>query len=96
MSNYSTQVAQEKATGRQMELLLFGVVKEMAGTGRLLVPATEAIATVGALKQWLAVQYPGLGRLRSLAVAVNNEYAADDQPLQAGNEIAIIPPVSGG
>jgi molybdopterin converting factor subunit 1 len=99
MSSYSTDIVQEKeTTGRQvqMELLLFGIAREIAGTGRLLVPVTAATATVSALKQWLSEQYPELGRLRSLAVAVNSEYAADDQVLQAGYEIAIIPPVSGG
>ena len=30
------------------------------------------------------------------AVAVNHEYATDDQPLHPGDEVAIIPPVSGG
>jgi molybdopterin synthase sulfur carrier subunit len=79
-----------------MELLLFGITKDIAGTNRLTVPASEGITDVGALKQWLALQYPALGNLRSLAVAVDNEYAKDDQPLTDKNEIALIPPVSGG
>ena len=79
-----------------MELLLFGITKDITGTNRLIVPVSEGISTVGALKQWLAQQYPALGKLRSLAVAVDNEYAKDDQPLTGSNEIALIPPVSGG
>jgi len=50
--------------------------------------------------QLLAVlkeQYPGLGRLvPSLAVAVNREYAGADRVLNHGDEVALIPPVSGG
>ena len=34
--------------------------------------------------------------LRSVAIAVNHEYASADQLLQDGDEIAILPPVSGG
>jgi molybdopterin synthase sulfur carrier subunit len=79
-----------------MELLLFGITKDITGANRLTVPVNEGISTVGALKQWLAQQYPALGNLRSLAVAVDHEYAEDSQPLNGSNEIALIPPVSGG
>jgi len=40
--------------------------------------------------------YPEFSKLSSLAVAVNSEYAQDDVPLNRNDEIAIIPPVSGG
>ncbi|MGB5370890.1 MAG: MoaD/ThiS family protein [Flavobacteriaceae bacterium] len=48
------------------------------------------------MRQSLKSTYPDLGRLSSIAVAVNSEYAKDDLVLQQGDEIAIIPPVSGG
>jgi len=79
-----------------MELLLFGITKDITGANRLTVPVNEGISTVGALKRWLAQQYPALANLRSLAVAVDHEYAEDSQPLTGSNEIALIPPVSGG
>lgn len=45
----------------------------------------------------LQEQYPPLARLvPSLAVAVNREYAEADRVLQDGDEVALIPPVSGG
>ncbi|WP_338039356.1 MoaD/ThiS family protein [Maribacter litopenaei] len=34
--------------------------------------------------------------MSSLAVAVNSEYAEDDVQLKSNDEVAIIPPVSGG
>lgn len=78
-----------------MELKLFGVAKEIVGSNKLFV-AAENFATVGELKQWLSQQYPKLQQLRSMAVAVNSEYAEDNQSLQGAHEIALIPPVSGG
>ena len=79
-----------------MELLLFGITKDIIGANRLLLPANESIADVAALKQWLIAKYPPLEKLRSLAVAVNRKYAKDDTLLTGTEEIALIPPVSGG
>jgi len=78
-----------------MELKLFGIAKDIVGSNRLSV-AAEDFATVGELKQWLSQQYPKFQQLRSIAVAVNSEYAEDNQSLQDAHEIALIPPVSGG
>lgn len=78
-----------------MELKLFGIAKDIVGSNRLLID-TANFATVADLKQWLAQQYPKLQQLRSIAVAVNSEYAEDHESLQNVQEIALIPPVSGG
>jgi len=78
-----------------MELKLFGIAKDIVGSNRLSV-AAEDFATVGELKQWLSQQYPKFQQLRSIVVAVNSEYAEDNQSLQDAHEIALIPPVSGG
>jgi len=79
-----------------MELLLFGITRDIVGRHKLAVPAQEAIHTVAGLKAWLGKQYPAIQHLASLAVAVDNEYAQDDDLLQPESEIALIPPVSGG
>ena len=52
--------------------------------------------SVAELKAQLIISYPELSKLTSLAVAVNSEYAEDDVSLTVDDEIAIIPPVSGG
>lgn len=40
---------------------------------------------------------PELAKLAAVsAFAVNEEYADDDRPVSAGDEVAVIPPVSGG
>ncbi|MGB5369435.1 MAG: MoaD/ThiS family protein [Flavobacteriaceae bacterium] len=80
-----------------MEILLFGIAKDIVGKSKIHFEAGEARPTsVEQLRQRLKSSYPDLGRLSSIAVAVNSEYAEDDQVLQQGDEIAIIPPVSGG
>ncbi len=54
-------------------------------------------ATVGALLADLAEARPALAAARrSLMVMVNQEYARDDRVLNDGDEVALIPPVSGG
>jgi molybdopterin synthase sulfur carrier subunit len=80
-----------------MEILLFGIAKDIVGKSKIRFESGEAQpASVEQLRQSLKNSYPDLGRLSSIAVAVNSEYAEDDQALQQGDEIAIIPPVSGG
>jgi molybdopterin converting factor subunit 1 len=79
-----------------MEVLLFGIVREIVGEGRLSIPADAGIANVADLREWLTTEYPQFGGLSSLAIAVNSEYAHDDMALTEAAEIALIPPVSGG
>jgi molybdopterin synthase sulfur carrier subunit len=79
-----------------VNILLFGITREITGKARLTIPTNAGITTVKALKAWLGQQYPAMQGLTSLAVAVDSEYAQDDDILNAGSEIALIPPVSGG
>ncbi|GAB3263765.1 molybdopterin converting factor subunit 1 [Larkinella harenae] len=74
---------------------LFGITREIVGASALTVdlPAT---GQVGGLLAQLKEQYPALTGLRSLLVAVNGEYAEIDQLIHPNDEIALIPPVSGG
>ncbi len=79
-----------------MEILLFGITRDIAGKPKLTIPAGEQPQTVGALRTWLGQQFPAMQQLSSLAVAVNSEYADDSLPISSNSEIALIPPVSGG
>ena len=79
-----------------MNIKLFGVTRDIVGNSHLSVPTKENIATVGELKTWLYKQYPAIGQLNSLAIAVDHAYAEDHAALGAGQEVALIPPVSGG
>lgn len=76
---------------------MFGIAKDIVGkTLYSLDDGMDWPNSVLELKQHMVEQFPEFGKLSSLAIAVNSEYAADDVSLKQGDEIAIIPPVSGG
>ena len=52
--------------------------------------------TVADLRRHLADAYPGAGILRSCRVAVDRDFAAEDDVIPDRAEVALIPPVSGG
>tara|TARA_X000001036_G_scaffold394573_1_gene394992 strand:- start:253 stop:489 length:237 start_codon:yes stop_codon:yes gene_type:complete len=78
-----------------MRILLFGIVKDIVGVDKLDIKL-DIPKNVGDLKKYLVKKYPELGNLSSLAIALNNEYATEEMKLTIQDEIAIIPPVSGG
>jgi molybdopterin converting factor subunit 1 len=54
-------------------------------------------STVADLVSAVRTQFPGIAPASvEIVVAVNQEYAVHDQVLKQGDEIALIPPVSGG
>lgn len=77
-------------------VLLFGALREAAGAKELSVAVPEP-ATVGALRALLEETQPGFAKLAGrLRVAVNREFAPDAHALADGDEVAFLPPVSGG
>ena len=72
----------------------FGITKDILGGKEMVVEV--AGQTVADLRQKLLAQYPTLEGLRSLLIAVNNTYAEQSDVLKESDEIALIPPVSGG
>ena len=79
-----------------MEILLFGITKDIVGRPILTIPESEQLTTVAELKKWLSAEYAAIGKLSSLAVAVDSEYADDNMVIDSRSEVALIPPVSGG
>jgi molybdopterin converting factor subunit 1 len=78
-----------------IQVLLFGAAADRAGT-RETVLSAEGI-TLDELWQLLAERYPDLSPMRdTLAFAVNGEYARGDARVSPGDEVAVLPPVSGG
>ena len=75
-------------------VLLFASYADAFGGPRVEVPLAQQ-STVAELVSRLRDRHPGELPPRPL-VAVNREYAAYDQIIEAGDEIALIPPVAGG
>jgi molybdopterin synthase sulfur carrier subunit len=72
----------------------YGIAKDIIGE-RMMTMETDAV-TVGELRSWLVNKYPELIELRSLFIAVNQNYAEDTAGIKETDEIVLIPPVSGG
>jgi molybdopterin synthase catalytic subunit len=77
-------------------MLLFALYRERAGTGSLMVELPQG-ATVGDAVSKMRELYPQLAPPSvSIVAAVNTDYVDDSRPLHEGDQIALIPPVSGG
>jgi molybdopterin converting factor subunit 1 len=75
---------------------LFARLRDIAGADELtreVGPGT----TIGAVWKELAGEFPELGRYeRSISAALNADYAKMDAAVRDGDEVAFMPPVSGG
>ncbi len=80
----------------QIDVRFFAILRESAGTSQasLLLPAG---ATVADAADAIGKRFPGAAAyLSRLAYAVNRAYVPTSTPLNNGDELALIPPVSGG
>lgn len=80
----------------RIRLRVFASVREIVGSGELSLDVPDG-CTLGQLVQRLGETYPRLrGLASSLLLAVNREYRPVEYPLADGDEVGLIPPVSGG
>lgn len=81
----------------RIDVLLFGPQAELAQTDRVAVQIDSADATVTLVMTELATAVPALAEsLESSRLAVNHAYAASDDAITSGDEVALIGMVSGG
>ena len=79
-----------------VRLLAFAGARDAIGAHEIEVPL-EACCTSAALLSKLCEAFPRLSPHRqSLRLAINGSYALADDLVRSGDEVAIIPPVSGG
>ena len=80
----------------QVRVLFFGVLKDLTGrTSEALTLPDQA--TAADVINHCARQFPSLkGSLSSIAISVNQQYADRKHELRAGDEVGLLPPVSGG
>jgi len=80
----------------RVRVLFFGMLKDLAGKSSDALDMDEN-ATVGDVLERCAEQIPRFKEaLPSLAVAVNQQYAGAETALNSNDEVALLPPVSGG
>ncbi len=80
----------------RIRVLFFGALRDL--TGQVSDPLTlRSGATVSDVLAHYVIQFPRLRQYaNALAVSVNQEYAARDAALNDGDEVGLLPPVSGG
>ena len=80
----------------RVRVLFFGMLKEWAGKSGESLELREGALLRDALAHYVAADPRFEKSVGSLAVAVNQQYSAADTKLHEGDEIAFLPPVSGG
>lgn len=79
----------------KIETLFFGITTDLVNTSNTIIEVDETL-DVKTLKTVLQRKFPQLENINSYAIAVNENYAADDVVLKDNDTVAVIPPVSGG
>lgn len=79
----------------KIKIKLFALGRELVGKEEFEIEVEEN-TTAQLVVDRLKSEYPKLSELNTFLVAVNMEYADMEAKLNGGDEIAIIPPVSGG
>ncbi|MFN8775939.1 MAG: MoaD/ThiS family protein [Flavobacteriales bacterium] len=79
----------------KIRLLSFGLIRDITGA-REIEMELRGPATVGQLRTQFPRVFSGWPESITYAIAVNQGYAEDTVQLEDGDEVALIPPVSGG
>lgn len=78
-----------------VKVQLFAIGREIVGNSELLLKLEDG-ATAQTVIDLLKERYPKFQTVKTLMVAIDAEYAHLQTKLRDGDELAIIPPVSGG
>ena len=80
----------------QVRVLFFGVLKDLAGRSSDLLSLPDHARAADVLSHYEQRLSAMKGNLSSIAISVNQEYAPPEMKLHSGDEVALLPPVSGG
>lgn len=80
----------------EVKVLFFASIRELAGVKEVSVRIEEG-STTAQLKEAVAEQFPQLQTaLENITMAVNQAYVLEAVALNSGDEVAFLPPISGG
>lgn len=80
-----------------MQIRVFGILATTLGTSTIELDSPPR--TVAALLHKIATDHPDVApflQKQKVAVAINHEFAAHDAHISEADEVALLPPVSGG
>ncbi|MEM8709387.1 MAG: molybdenum cofactor biosynthesis protein MoaE [Planctomycetota bacterium] len=80
----------------RLTIRLFAVLRERAGRDEIALEDVPVGATVDEVKALLSTSCPELGDLSAVAGVIGTTYARGDSVVAEGDEVAFLPPVSGG
>src|SRR6185437_8602233 len=80
----------------RVQILFFGQLKEVAGRERDTLELPEGARVAYLLRRYAELKPALQPYYDAMAVALNQEYSEAGAPLHEGDEVALIPPVSGG
>lgn len=79
-----------------LRVRLFAALAERAGAREVAIDGLADEITLGELKREIERRHPDLGSLAHVAGVVGTQYARDDRVVRSGDDVSLLPPVSGG
>ena len=79
----------------KLKISAYGIARDILGSNQIEYEIAGNLDSSHLLEN-LQKDYPEFLKLKSLMVAINDEYAKPDQLIEEGDEVVLIPPVSGG
>ncbi|MCO5591077.1 hypothetical protein L7F22_054341 [Adiantum nelumboides] len=98
MDDQATQKTLE-GKSQEVKVLFFARAREIAGISEttLNMEVTQSLKTIKDCVDRIIRQFPGLEEIRAcMLIALNQEYVDDSSIISDGDELAFIPPISGG
>lgn len=80
----------------QVQVLLFGILKDLTGHSSEQISVPDQATAADVLDHYEEQLAGKRDLLASVAISVNQEYSSADRRLSPGDEVALLPPVSGG
>jgi len=82
----------DPSTSTKIKIIAFGILAEKLNANKITVDGIENTAS---LRIWLQTNYPELKEIQ-MSIAVNKKIVHQNISLHTGDEIALLPPFSGG